>query len=134
MDKSLKPDPEEAMDLSNHQTKCPPATPPPARISPTSSSLPPAAASLPSAVAASNPYSLFPLGSITSSATSTTPTSLPSSLASIPSSYLLQNLLIGKMQQQLITNPDNVTTTSLNEAAIKVYSLILGTKRHLPIT
>jgi hypothetical protein len=81
---SSKPDPDVAMDLSNYAK----SNPGPTRLaSPSPSFQTPVPTS-------SNPYSLFP--------TST-------GMNSIPSSYLLQNLLIGKMQQQLSSSTDLVS-------------------------
>jgi len=98
VDKPMKADPEVAMDLSkssySHQTTSPSTT------------------------TSTNPYSLFPLTSPSATVSSLpSSTSIPTTLNSIPSTYLLQNLLIGKMQQQL--NSDRVTTT-VNEAGTKL--------------
>ncbi len=80
-------------------------------------------------VSSQSPYTLFPLPTspttkslstsspLTSPLTSlpTTLTSLPSSLTSLPPSYLLQNLLMGKIQQletdNSSNNSDKITTT-----------------------
>ena len=100
-----KPDPDVAMDLSNYSKPAPSLSPSslPQLTSPTST-FPQPTSSTP------NPYSLFPMS--------------PGSngLTALPSPYLLQNLLIGKMQQQLSSAPDRVSTTTITESPLPALS------------
>ena len=82
---SSKPDPDVAMDLSNYAKSN--SLPSPAQLGSPNTSF---HSTVPTS---SNPYSLFPTSN---------------GLNTIPSSYLLQNLLIGKMQQQLTCSTDRI--------------------------
>ena len=98
-----KPDPDQAMDLSNYSKQAPTPSSLPKLTSPTSTFSQPTSST-------PNPYSLFPMS--------------PGSngLNALPSPYLLQNLLIGKMQQQLSSAPDRVSTTTITESPLSTLS------------
>lgn len=98
---SSKPDPDVAMDLSNYAKSNPLPSHSPKLSSSTTSFQTQAPSS-------TNPYSLFPMSPTTTG------------LSSIPSSYLLQNLLIGKMQQQLSSGSDRVSTTVSDPAKLGI--------------